>query len=188
MSDKPVAAGKSSIDLVDVEQTFAHIVSDSDGVYLDLACGVGRYTLEIAERMTAGSRVYAMDMWEEGVRALEASTARSGESRIKASVADITKPLPVESASVDVCLLATVLHDLPEQSQPGLLKEVHRVLKADGMLVLIEFMELDHGPGPGIAKRIGEAKAQSLAAPCGFVRDTSVILGEFTYLVRFVKV
>ena len=37
MSEKPVAAGKSSLDLVDSDLVFNEVIADPGGTYLDLA-------------------------------------------------------------------------------------------------------------------------------------------------------
>ncbi len=51
MSDKPVAAGKSSFDLIDTEKAFALMAPMPGSKFLDLACGIGRYSMEIARKI-----------------------------------------------------------------------------------------------------------------------------------------
>ncbi len=55
MGGKPVAAGKSSFDLIDTEKTFAMIDVGPHSSFLDLACGIGTYSIEIAK--TIGDKV-----------------------------------------------------------------------------------------------------------------------------------
>lgn len=54
-------------------------------------------------------------------------------TNINTMVSDITRSLPVEDNSVDICLLSTVLHifNLSKYGQ-GLYSEVSRVLKVPG--------------------------------------------------------
>lgn len=185
MSEKPVAAGKSSLDLIDQELAFSHIVTKSDAVYLDLACGVGRYSLTLAERMGKESVIHALDLWEDGIAALKESAKSLGYADIKAEVADITRPLPLRNNSIDVCFIATALHDLPIDTRGAVVGEIHRVLADRGVFVLIEFKKLDHGPGPSQKLRIGEEDADALVIPYGFTKEVSVDLGEFTYLTKY---
>jgi ubiquinone/menaquinone biosynthesis C-methylase UbiE len=185
MSNHPVAAGKSSIDLIDRELAFAHIVSADAATYLDLACGAGRYALPLAERVGPGRTVYALDLWAEGVAAVEREAARLGLANLRAMRADATLPLPLEDDAVDVCLMATILHDLPPEKRAGTLAEVRRVLAPRGALVLIEFKKRDAGPGPRKELRVSAADALALLAPLGFAEDVALDLGEFTYLARF---
>jgi hypothetical protein len=41
MGDKPIAAGKSSFDLIDTAKTFAIMHVKPNSCFLDLACGIG---------------------------------------------------------------------------------------------------------------------------------------------------
>ena len=83
MSDKPVAAGKSSFDLIDVEKAFTIMNLKPDLVFLDLACGVGKYSIEIARNIGEKGTVYAVDLWEEGIEALNQEISVTGIKNIK---------------------------------------------------------------------------------------------------------
>jgi ubiquinone/menaquinone biosynthesis C-methylase UbiE len=188
MDVKPKAAGKSSIDHIDQDLAFDNIMVGSRATYLDLGCGAGNYTLALARRLGAGSLVYALDLWEDGIATLAESARQEGLGNVEPKVADLSKPLPLPTGSVDSAFMATVLHDLPEAARPGLMEEVCRVLVPGGVFALIEFKKLAHGPGPSDPdKRIGPEDADRLTAHHGFVRDAEIDLGEFTYLVRYIK-
>ena len=152
MSDKPVAAGKSSFDLINKEEMFALIALKADSTFLDLACGVGNYSFEIADRIGEKGTVYAVDLWQEGIAALNQEISVKGIKNIETRVADITTRLPFKEESVDSCLLATVLHDLPTSGQKSTIEEVVRLLIPGGMLNVIEFKKIEKGPGPPLNK------------------------------------
>lgn len=185
MPTKPTAAGKSSIVHVDLELALSNIVSSDASAYLDLGCGVGNYSLAIAQRLGKDQILYALDLWEEGVETLKETARRQGTPQIKAMQADITLPLPLADDSVDVCLMATVLHDLPGEKRASVIGEIKRVLSPIGALALIEFKKIDQGPGPRKERRIGPADAKALFTPHGFRPEASVSLGDYMYLSRF---
>jgi len=187
MDAMPKAAGKSSFGHIDQDLVFDSIIVGLRATYLDLGCGAGMYALPLARRLKAGSLIYALDLWEEGIAALAESARREGLGNIQPMVADLSQPLHLEAGAIDAAYMATVLHDLPESVRPGLMAEVNRVLVPGGRFLLIEFKKLDHGPGPSMDKRIGLEDADQLVAPYGFVQDSMVDLGEFTYLVRYIK-
>jgi len=187
MAHKPVAAGKSSFDLIDSEKLFSVLDLKPGATVLDLACGAGRYTIELAAAVGNLGKVYAVDLWQEGLIQLEEEAARNGLKQIETVLSDICKPLPLNSHSVDTCLLATILHDLPAADQAGVIRETARLLKPGGTLNIVEFKKLDHGPGPGIAIRLDEAQVDALVTPQAYVRTTSAELGEFTYLLQYRK-
>ena len=67
MPPKPIAAGKSSFDLIDFTALLSAMNLGDDVVLLDAACGAGRYAVEIARRVRSVRKAYAFDLWEEGI-------------------------------------------------------------------------------------------------------------------------
>lgn len=187
MDAKPKAAGKSSFGHIDQDLAFDSIIVGPRATYLDLGCGAGLYALSLARRLKAGSMIYALDLWEDGIAALAESARREGLGNIEPMVADLSQPLRLDAGSIDAAYMATVLHDLPESARSGLIAEVSRVLVPGGRFSIIEFKKFDHGPGPSMDKRIGSDDAEQLVAPFGFVQDGVAELGEFTYIARYIK-
>ena len=187
MSDKPVAAGKSSFDLIDVEKAFTIMNLKPDSVFLDLACGVGKYSIEIARNIGEKGTVYAVDLWEEGIEALNQEISVTGINNIKTIIADIRDKLPLEDNSIDSCLMATILHDLSVNDQQKALEEVARVLKDGGILNIIEFKKIDKGPGPPPNIRMDDKQVEAVVTPYGFVRVARSYIGEFNYILKYKK-
>jgi len=188
MSHKPVAAGKSSFDVIDTARTLALLDVRPRSTCVDLACGVGNYSLEIAKIIGNTGRMYAVDLWQEGIAMLDQKIDKSGIQNIETIVADICKPLPFESNSIDSCLMATVVHDLPVSGQMTSIEEVARFLKVGGMLNIIEFKKIDKGPGPPLAIRMAEEEIESLVSPFGLKRVQWSEVGEFNYLLQYKKI
>ena len=187
MHDKPVAAGKSSFDLIDREKTFAVIDVKPGSSFLDLACGTGKYSLEIANKIGGKGIVYAVDLWQAGIEALTQEIKTKNIKNITPIVADIRKKLPLEESSIDSCLMATILHDLSKSDQTSTLQEVARVVKPGGMITIIEFKKIDKGPGPPIHIRMEEQEIEALVTPCGFIKVIGSGIGAFNYLLKFKK-
>ena len=182
---KPVAAGKSSFDLVDRETLFSLLGTEENTVYLDMACGAGRYSLALAERIEDAGTIYAVDLWEEGGRSLKRAATDAGLRSIKPLLADIAGPLPLETDSADACLMATILHDLTAGQQDAAVAEAARILKPGGSLVVVEFKKIDHGPGPRMDIRLSKDDVARLAARHGFTHERTDSAGEYVNLLRF---
>ncbi len=187
MSKKPVAAGKSSFDLINPSDFFSKIKIHPSAQVLDVACGVGRYSIEISKLLDEKGLIHAVDFWDEGIESLKNAIREKDISNINPIKADITKHIPLENESVDFCLMATVLHDLSHEEQDSTLKEIARVLKPDGVLAVIEFKKIDKGPGPPISIRISQQEAEEKIKKYGFLETYRGEIGEFNYLLNFKK-
>ena len=185
MKDKPVAAGKSSFDLIDSAKVLAMMDVKPGSTFLDLACGIGNYSIAVAKNMAGKGVVYAIDLWREGIEALARKIETQGIKIIKPMVADIREKLPFEENFIDACLLATVLHDLPKSDRMAVLKEVARVVKPGGKVNILEFKKIDKGPGPPVGIRMVEEDVENLVAPYGFRKVDGGEVGEFNYLLKY---
>ena len=184
---RPIAAGKSSFDLIDVQRVFAALPLAGVGQILDLACGAGAYTLELARRLPQ-TTLHALDLWPEGIEALRTAAHQLGLANIRAEVADAGARLPLNDASIDLCLTATVLHDLVETgTAAAALDEIARVVRPGGTLAAIEFRKREGPPGPPVAIRLAPEALAALVAPHGFRPAAPLPAGEHLYLMLFTR-
>ncbi len=185
---KPTAAGKSSFDLIDVETFYREIDLKPGIVFLDVACGRGAYSLKASKIVGSAGTVYAVDLWQEGIEQLKASAVDENALNIEAFVSDAGRHIPVDDQVVDVCLMATVLHDFVEdQISKEVLHEIVRVLKTDGMLAIVEFKKIAGPPGPPVHIRLSPEEVGDMLAPYGFAKVRLTELGPFNYLMLFNK-
>lgn len=104
---------------------FAELVEG--GAILDVGCGTGSLTFEIAARRKATS-IDALDYEPEFVQAVN---TRKGTASINAQQGDATA-LPYKSAQFDMALCLLVLHFVPDASKA--ISEMGRVVKPDGIV------------------------------------------------------
>ena len=183
---KPTAAGKSSFDLVDVGTVYRELDLKKGITFLDVACGRGAYSLKASEIVGSAGTVYAVDLWQEGIEQLKASADEKNALNIEAFVSDAGRQIPVDNQVVDVCLMATVLHDFVEdQISKKVLQEVVRVLKTDGQLAILEFKKMDGPPGPPIHIRLSPQEVGDMLGPYGFTEERLVDVGPYNYMILF---
>jgi len=184
--EKPIAAGKSSFGLIDSKKLFSELRLKSGETFLDMACGKGLYAIAAAEAVGDDGTVYAIDLWEEGITTLRQQAAVKAVNNIKAIVGDVSKRMPIENDSVDVCLLATVLHDLVQiKAAEGALSEIVRVLGPKGSLAIVEFKKIVGPPGPPINIRLSADEVEDMVIPYGFRIKLTVDIGPHNYLAVF---
>jgi len=186
MAEKPIAAGKSSFDLVDTKKVFAELDLDSGAVVLDAACGSGQYSLKAAEMLAGRGMVFAVDLWADGIVALQQASAAAGRDNIWGCVANISRRIPLPDGWVDCCLMATVLHDLIQAGEAQeAIAEIRRVLKPGALLAVIEFKKIEGPPGPPMKIRLTADRTEQIINPLGFNLARAVEVGPYNYLSRF---
>ena len=183
-SSHPTGAGKTSFDLIDTELFFKAIDLKPDEVLLDLACGRGVYTLAIAERFRRVGRIIGVDLWAEGIDQLNAEAQAKGLNEVEGIVGDVGEKIPVADDSVDVLMIATALHDFYNDGiAENALREIKRVVKSNGRILIIEFKKIEPPPGPPISSRLSPEEVMELFDAHNFRGSPAINLGPSTYLM-----
>jgi SAM-dependent methyltransferase len=91
---------------------------------VDVGCGDGSFMRALAAR---GASVV-------GIEVTEAAVARAGDGCLLGSA----DALPLEDASVDVCVLMRSLHHVPAEAMPRAFTECARVLRPGGAMYVAE--------------------------------------------------
>lgn len=183
---KPKGAGKSSFELINTDILQQILPIHKGSVILDLACGKGRYSLFLSQLTGPTSLVYAVDLWEDGLQMLEEDALKNNDANILTIKADATKEIEIDAHSLDLCLMATVLHDFKEMdAAQTVLKQVLNLLKPGGCLAVIEFKKIDGPPGPPKHIRLSQEETEKLVTEVGFRKIKTADLGDYNYLTTF---
>jgi len=125
--------------------------------------------------------VYAVDTQKEMLRELRkrrppgnVRVLRSGENSI-----------PVDTSTVDFILLAYVLHET--ESKPRFLKELKRILKKGGTLLILDWKRRREEKGPPMEERLTIKAVRELLERAGFSRIRSSSLTPSHYKITAVK-
>jgi SAM-dependent methyltransferase len=137
---------------------------------LEVGPGTGYYTLEVARWIGPGGRVDVLDVQREMLDHTLRSMAARGLGNVEATLGDACS-MPYADATFDAAYLVTVLGEIPDQQ--GALRELRRVLKPDGRLVVGELMGDPH------MVRFGKLRQRAGAAGLSFERRVGGPLGYF---------
>ncbi|MCK7503485.1 MAG: methyltransferase domain-containing protein [Desulfobacterales bacterium] len=159
----------------DPKLLFSVLALRPGSTFLDLGCGRGDYAIAASELIGGSGHVYAVDAWEEGIEQLKSALKDRGIRHVSPILADIGQRLPLEDRSIDVCLAATVFHDLVQENvHHQALLEVKRTLKEDGTLAVVEFKKFAGRPGPAIevksSRRSSRRSSPRMASSAGCAR------------------
>jgi ubiquinone/menaquinone biosynthesis C-methylase UbiE len=185
MEKGPPGAGKSTFELIDPEILFRELHLKEGTSFLDLGCGRGEYAIAAAEFTGEEGQIYGIDLWAEGIAVLQEQASAKGLRNLTGWVGDMRKRLPLNDRSIDVCLMAAVLHDLGEADADKTLDEVRRVLTQEGLLAVVEFKKNEGPPGPPFRIRLAPEDISRIVTPHGFTERRVLEVGPYHYLVTF---
>jgi ubiquinone/menaquinone biosynthesis C-methylase UbiE len=97
---------------------------------LDFGCGPGSYVPGISEMVGPSGKIYALDIHPLAVKSVQRLASKRGLANVETVLSDCRTGLPDDS--IDVVLLYDIYHDVAEPE--AVLRELHRILKPDGML------------------------------------------------------
>ena len=121
---------------------------------LEIGPGTGYYTLPAAERVGDGGRLDIFDIQQEMLDLTTRRARERGLANVIATLGD-ARALPYDDATFDAAFLVTVLGEIPDQE--AALRELARVLRPGGRLVVGELFGDPHWVAPGALRRRSEA-------------------------------
>jgi ubiquinone/menaquinone biosynthesis C-methylase UbiE len=97
---------------------------------LDYGCGPGSYLSPLAKIVGETGKIYALDIHPLAIQKVQRIASTRKIPNIETIQSDCQTGLP--DKSIDVVMLYDILHELREPDK--IFKELHRVLKTDGVL------------------------------------------------------
>lgn len=147
---------------------------------LDLGAGNGFWIEALSRLVGPEGRVIAADVEPvmlDDLRTLVRERNLSNVEIVQSEEASV----PLESGTVDVVLLAYVLHEPADPS--GFLREVVRLLKPAGRVLVIEWHDRPTETGPPLEVRISAEEARALLGDAGLSVDTVDTSRDEIYLL-----
>jgi ubiquinone/menaquinone biosynthesis C-methylase UbiE len=131
---------------------------------LEIGVGTGYYSLELAEWIGPAGVLELFDLQQEFLDHVMRAAAERGVGNLVPAQGDATN-LPYEDASIDAVILTAVLGEIPDRT--AALREIRRVLKPSGRLVVGELFGDPHFTSRGSLRRLGTEAGLQLAESSG---------------------
>ncbi|MEK7093638.1 MAG: class I SAM-dependent methyltransferase [Patescibacteria group bacterium] len=103
------------------------------GKWLHLAAGDGRYNSQLLKKV---DHLVVSDIEEGALIKLRRNTPRILKKKLRLAVFDITKKFPLRSRSLEGILCFGTLHLFPKEILKNIVKEISRILKPGGMIII----------------------------------------------------
>lgn len=151
----------------------------------DFGAGTGHYARAAAAVVGQSGKVYAIDVQENILKHLKLNSHAHHRNIIDTIWGDIEKPggTHLREASLDAVILANALFQI--ENRFSLLKEIQRVLKSGGKLMVIDWAGSYGGMGPVPEKVVTEHEAEALFINGGFHKVKSFRAGPHHYGIIF---
>jgi len=112
---------------------------------LDVGCGTGTLAIAAKRRVGASGEVHGIDASPEMIAGAGRKTRKAGLA-VEFRNASI-EALPLQDGQIDVVLSTLMLHHLPRQVRENGLREIRRVLKPGGRVLIVDFGQSERPKG-----------------------------------------
>lgn len=152
----------------------------------DFGSGSGFYVLPAAQMIGPSGMVYAVDVIEEKLAATISMANQFGIKNIRVVQADLAKPfLEIPNNSCDLVIVGNILHEISNREM--LLKNVYRILKTPGRVLVVEWKKTATPFGPPLDKRIDPQTMEILLMDLGLRKVKDLESDHYHFAILFEK-
>lgn len=162
------------------EEILETLKVESNFIVADLGCGSGFFTIPLSKKVR---KVYGIDVQKRMLDFLEEKIQRLKIRNIEPLLSTVNE-IPLENDSLDLLLSINTLHEFDDKE--GMVLQIRRVLKQDGIAVIADFKKKDTGFGPPVAIRLSKQQAINLFEKKSFTTLRKKDL-KYHYLLTFAK-
>lgn len=180
--------GKTSKDVLSSKKVLEAAGLKSGDTFLDAGCGEGYISLTASDLVGENGKIFALDVHPESIAHLKEVVADKNIKNLNALTADLTDKIPLNDDVVDVCVMANVMHGFTiNEEVDGVMREIKRVVKSDGIFAVVEFKKIEASRGPPYNIRIAPQELADLLSRYGFETVETTDVGEFHYLLKSIN-
>lgn len=149
-------------------------------IMADVGCGIGYFTLPAAQIVGAQGTVYAIDISQEMLLAVEQKAREASLSNIRIIKAQENN-FQVASGAITYGFASFVLHEADDLL--SFLQEFKRILHESGKAVFIEWEKKETTMGPPIHHRLAKEELEKVLAVLGFINIRQLKLDDAIYAI-----
>lgn len=151
----------------------------------DLGSGSGHYTLAVAHIVGGQGKVYSIDIQKDLLKRTHTNAEKEHLHNVEILHGDLEKigGTRLKDSSIDFAFATNILFQLTDKTT--FLKEVKRILKPSGRLLLVDWADSYGGIGPIAPHVISEAKAKEMVEKEGLTFERKINAGAHHYGMIF---
>lgn len=153
-----------------------------NSVVADLGAGGGWFTVRLALRVRPNGHVYAEDIQQEMVQAIDRRMQRETLKNVTTTLGTADDP-KLPRGALDAVLIVDAYHEI--EHPIALLKNVRTALKPTGVVGIINFKKDGGGPGPDMELRVDPDKVIADASAAGLELRKRETFLRYQYMLTF---
>lgn len=146
---------------------------------LDAGCGNGYMAKQFANLVGNTGKIYALDTERESINLLKKEVKNTN---ITALVGDISESTIFKDSFFDLVYLSNVFHIFTCSQIDSFSKEIHRILKSNGILAIVNIKKKETPFGPPVEMR---SSPEELIKKVKFHPKKFVDINEYFYMQLF---
>ena len=151
-------------------------------VAVDFGCGSGGWVIPLAKRLEEG-KVYAIDILEEPLSALQSRAKLEKLSNIETILANAERGTSLAANSVDLVLITNLLFQIEDKE--AVFSEAKRILKKGGEILVVDWLpKVPLGPKKG---RVSIDSVKKMAEDIKLKLKKEFTAGAYHYGLVFAK-
>ena len=154
----------------------------------DLGCGGGYFLLAAARLVGDKGEAYGVDVLKTALSSIASKARLFNLQNIHLVWSDVEiygGAKAIHNNSLDMVLLVQLLSQVQKKSE--VFREVDRIMKKDGTLVVVDWNNNNLSFGPDAKKHIPEAEVKELAGQSGFRFNRAIQASPYHYGLIFNK-
>ena len=152
-------------------------------VVADLGAGSGWFTIRLARRVLPTGKVFAEDIQQPMVSAMNLRIKREGLEKIVTTVLGTPSDPRLPPNALDAVLIVDAYHEM--EDPVVLLRNVGASLKPGGRLGIVNFTKEGFGPGPPMEERVDPERVIRDAEAAGLRLNSRPEILPYQYLLVF---
>jgi ubiquinone/menaquinone biosynthesis C-methylase UbiE len=148
--------------------------------FADIGCGIGYFSIPAADVIGPQGIVYALDVSEEMIEALDKKIEENSIENIRTVITDKYN-FKLEDNSVSYAFICTVLHEIEDGI--AFINETKRILALGGKIAVVEWIRVESDWGPPVNHRLDSRHVRKILHDAGFKEIAYSELNEHFYIV-----
>ncbi len=176
-------------DVLHVRELLMHAGVGVGMTVADMGTGrEGSFVLEAARMVSQTGQVYALDVVKDILSVIDGMAAQAGLHNVKTIWTDLElygAAVDIGDGTVDVGILANTIFQSTEKE--AMMKEVVRMIKIGGKLLVIDWKKVDTIMGPPTETRVSSDEIKKIGLGVGLQMLDQFEAGEYHWGILFQK-